>query len=43
LDNKIIFLMLTIIAVWLLINPTTRAGIKAATSKLFSSEVPAAS
>jgi len=36
LDNKIIFLLILILAVWVLINPTSRAYIKAATGKVFS-------
>ena len=36
LDNKIIFLLIAIIAVWILINPKSRDYIKAATGKVFT-------
>jgi len=41
MDNKIIFLLIAIIAIWMLVNPTSRDYIKTATAKVFSA--PAAS
>lgn len=41
MDNKIIFLLIAIISLWLLLNPKSREFIKASTSKVFTTGTPA--
>lgn len=42
MENKIVFLLIAIIVVWILLNPKSRAYIKESTGKIFGGSEAAA-